>query len=82
MSCIDPLNELRQTRSAVIASSRAQELDAKLGVFPFGQTEALRRMSLFSKADSLERLRLQRQWTEEFRDEYARLSDEAKSGRE
>jgi hypothetical protein len=39
-------------------------------------------MSLFSKADSLERLRLQRQWTEEFRDEYARLSDEAKSGRE
>ena len=76
-SCIDPLDELRDTRAAILASPRAGELDARLGVFPFGQTEALERMKRYRAASPLERLTLQRQWTEEFRAEYRRLREEA-----
>jgi ABC-type Fe3+ transport system substrate-binding protein len=77
MSCIDLLDELRDTRAAVLASSRAKELDDQLGTFPFDQTEALRRMQMWSKATPLERLELQRQWTAEFRAEYASLRNSA-----
>jgi spermidine/putrescine-binding protein len=77
MSCIDPLDELREARAAVARSPRAAELDARLGVFPFGQAEALKRMARYHDADALERLALQRRWTEEFRQEYRRLREAA-----
>ena len=77
MSCIDLLDELRDTRAAILVSPRANELDEQLGTFPFDQTEALRRMQIWSKATPLERLNLQRQWTGEFRAEYASLRKSA-----
>jgi ABC-type Fe3+ transport system substrate-binding protein len=80
MSCIDLLEELRETRLTVLASSRAAELDAKLGTFPFDQQEALRRMQTWSQATPLERLDIQRRWTDEFRAEYASLRGQAEIG--
>ena len=77
MSCIDLLDDLRRTRAAVLASSRSAELDQKLGTFPFDQREALSRMKQWSAATPLERLDLQRKWTQEFRDEYRRLRQSA-----
>jgi hypothetical protein len=60
MSCIDTLDELRDVPAA------------KLGDFPFDQKEALARLKRWTTATPLERLTLQRQWTEEFRQEYVR----------
>lgn len=77
MSCIQPLDELRQTRKMILASNRATELDAKLGMFPFDQKEALIRAKEYLAATPLKRLELSRQWTEEFRREYAELRSEA-----
>ena len=76
-SCIDPLDELRETRSAILASPKAQEIDARLGRFPFDQQEALARRKRYRSADPLDRLSLLRQWTEDFREEYRRLREEA-----
>jgi hypothetical protein len=73
MSCIDLLEDLRETRAAILGSPRAQELDAKLGTFPFDQQEALRRLQTWSKASPLERIALQRRWTDDFRAEYRQL---------
>src|SRR5439155_2608226 len=50
MSCIDLLDELRQTRSAILASPRAAELDARLGMFPFDQKETLARAGRWTAA--------------------------------
>jgi len=77
MSCIEPLDELRATRTAILASPRAAELDAKLGVFPFDQKQALARAKQWQAATPIERLALQRRWTAEFRDEYGLLREEA-----
>jgi ABC-type Fe3+ transport system substrate-binding protein len=77
MSCIAPLQELRRARSAIVASPRAAELDTKLGMFPFDQQEALARGKRWAAASPLDRLNLRRQWTEEFRQEYRRLREEA-----
>jgi ABC-type glycerol-3-phosphate transport system substrate-binding protein len=79
-SMIDLLDELRETRRVILNSPRAKELDAKLGMFPFDQAEALRRMDQWNKlrkTSPLEMLALQRNWTEEFREEYRRLREEA-----
>lgn len=78
MSCIDLLDELRETRAIILASPRAAELDEKLGTFPFDQKEALRRTQIWSQSTPLERLALQRQWTDEFRAEYASLRNHAR----
>lgn len=78
LSCIDLLDELRQTRQAILASPGAAELDARLAVFPFDQQEALARAKRWSEASPLERLEIGRQWTDEFRQEYARLRAEAR----
>jgi iron(III) transport system substrate-binding protein len=77
MSMIDLLDELRETRRVILASPRAAELDAKLGEFPFDQVEALRRADEYKNASAVQRMALQRQWTDEFRDEYRRLRQEA-----
>lgn len=79
MSCIDLLDELKETRRAIVAAGR-DDLDAKLGLFPFDQKEALRRAELWQKSRPVDRLELQRKWTEEFRQEYRRLREAAESG--
>ena len=64
---------------SILASPRAAELDAKLGKFPFDQTEALARAKQWSAANRQSTAsRMQRQWTNEFRDEYRQLREEAK----
>jgi ABC-type Fe3+ transport system substrate-binding protein len=77
ISCIQPLDELRQTRKMILSSPRSAELDAKLGVFPFGEREAMARAVKWMKATPLERLEMQRVWTDEFRREYAALQASA-----
>jgi len=66
MSCIDPLDDLQRVPTE------------KLGDFPFGQTEALARLARWKTASPADRLRLGREWTEEFRQEYRRLQVEKK----
>lgn len=76
-SCIDLLDELRQTRKAILASPRRDELDRRLGRFPFDEAEALKRAKELKAANPAERLELQRRWTDEFRRECAELRAEA-----
>ncbi|MDQ3439506.1 MAG: ABC transporter substrate-binding protein [Planctomycetota bacterium] len=78
VSCMDVLDELRETRAAIAASPRAADLEAKLGRFPFDQKEALARAERLSKAPAIERLAMLRQWTNDFRAEYRQLREEAK----
>jgi ABC-type Fe3+ transport system substrate-binding protein len=75
-SCVDLLDELRETRRAILAANRL-DLDAKLGVFPFGEAEALRRDAQLRQASVADRLRLEREWKQQFRDEYRRLREAA-----
>jgi hypothetical protein len=75
-SCMDLLDDLRQTRQTILAHHRA-DLDARLGKFPFGQKEALARGKKWGAATPLQRLDLRRQWTEEFRAEYQKLRESA-----
>ena len=77
-SCIDPLDELRECRRAIIAHHRA-DLDARLGLFPYDQAEALRRKKAWDalKAEPVKRLQLQREWTRQFQDEYRSLREQA-----
>jgi ABC-type Fe3+ transport system substrate-binding protein len=77
-SCMDLLDELRETRQVILASPKAAELDRKLARFPFDQKEALRRLDEYKKADALTKLQLMRTWTAEFREEYRKLRDEAR----
>ena len=77
-SCIDLLDELRQTRALILQSPRREELDRKLGRFPLNETEALARAKQWKAATVPQRLALQRQWTDEFRSEYAALRAEAR----
>ncbi len=76
-SAIDLLDELQATRAAILASPRSAELQAKLAVFPFDQKEALRRLAQYRAASSVEKLSLMREWTNQFREEYRRLRQEA-----
>jgi ABC-type Fe3+ transport system substrate-binding protein len=76
-SCMDPLDDLRAARAAIEHSPRATELRVKLGHFPFDQKEALRRLKAWNNAPPAEQLRLQRQWTNDFREEYRQLREEA-----
>jgi ABC-type Fe3+ transport system substrate-binding protein len=77
MSCMDVLGDLRETRTLILASPRAAELDAKLGKFPFDQKEALHRADQWKNASPVDRLALQRRWTNDFREEYQKLREEA-----
>lgn len=72
-SCIDVLDELRETRATILRSPRAKELDARLGRFPFDEKEALERHRQWRAAKAPQRLAMQRQWTREFKQEYAEL---------
>jgi ABC-type Fe3+ transport system substrate-binding protein len=76
-SCINCLPELQQTRKEILKSKNARELDARLGMFPFDQKEAIRRGKLFKAAAPVDQLALKRAWTEEFKAEYAMIRTEA-----
>ena len=78
VSCMDVLDELRDTRTMIDASPRAAALEAKLGKFPFDQKEALARADRLSKATAIDRLAMLRQWTNDFRAEYRQLREKAK----
>jgi ABC-type Fe3+ transport system substrate-binding protein len=83
-SCINCLEELRETRIEIEAVSdpkRRDELRARLGVFPFDMTEAQRRKAEYKAADPVNQLALMRAWTEEFKAEYAVLRAEARVGK-
>ena len=71
-SCVDPLDELRACRMAILAHHRA-DLDAKLAVFPYDQKEALHRAAEWKAATPVEQLRMMRTWTRNFQDEYRQL---------
>jgi ABC-type Fe3+ transport system substrate-binding protein len=76
-SCINCLEDLRQTRKQILASRDSQKLDARLGMFPFDQKEALRRMAKYQKASPVDQLAMMRGWTDEFKNEYAKLRADA-----
>ena len=76
LCCIDLLPDLRETRRQIVASPRAVELDAKLGAFPVSQAASqagvdVHRQMLKGKPEDW--LTLQRQWRDQFRDEYREL---------
>ena len=77
-SCLDLLEELRETRAAVLASPRASELDARLGMFPFGQSAALERQRRYGAAKPIDKLALMREWENQFAAEYSDLRARAK----
>ena len=76
-SCINCLDELRETRKEILASPHAAELKAKLAVFPFDQKEAYRRKVAYKAAKPVDQLAMMRQWTREFQAEYKALRTEA-----
>jgi ABC-type Fe3+ transport system substrate-binding protein len=80
-SCINLLGELRDTRAAIRNSANRTELMKQFGRFPFDQKEALRRGDAYGKASSLDRVRMVRDWTNEFREEYRSLREQAASNR-
>lgn len=79
VSCLDPLDELRETRRAIDKARRA-DLLARLGTFPFDQAEALKRSSTYFAATPIGQLELERKWEAEFKDEYAQLRTNAIEG--
>jgi iron(III) transport system substrate-binding protein len=73
-SCMDLLDDLRQTRKVILDHHR-EDLDARLGKFPFGQAEAIERGKQWAAASPMARLDLARRWRTEFRAEYQNLRD-------
>jgi len=78
VSCMDLLDDLRATRKAITDAGR-NDLDARLGIFPFDQQEALNRAKAWKSATPLQQIELQRRWRDEFRKEYEALKTEALS---
>ena len=83
-SCMDCLDDLRDTRRAILAvakvnPAKSKELDDRLGTFPFGQAEALARLKAYTEmaASPVDQLALLRRWTAAFKAEYAGLRADA-----
>ena len=84
-SCVDLLPELIATQDAIRSVSdpaREAALEKRLGTFPFDRAEALRRLKAYqgpkdNPTKPLERLRMIRQWTAEFRSEYEAIRRDA-----
>lgn len=72
-SCMNLLDDLRNTRQVILASPHAARLDARLGRFSFDQKEALRRAAVYKTATPVAKLEMERKWTEQFRTEYREL---------
>ena len=76
LCCIDLLDELRQTRKQITESTRAVELDARLGMFPVDQAASRAGMEVHGrmlKGTPEDWLTLQRRWREQFKEEYRGL---------
>lgn len=76
LCCIDLLTELRATRKEITESPREAELDAKLGTFPVDQAASQAGMEVHGrmlKGRPEDWLTLQRQWRQQFREEYRAL---------
>lgn len=76
LCCIDLLSELRATRMQIEQSSRAAELDARLGRFPISEAESQAAVAVHARmlnGAPGEWLALQRHWRERFREEYREL---------
>ena len=81
VSCIDLLDELRDTRKAILAcpdEAKRKHLVARFDAFPFDETEAKKRQAAFDAAAPIDRLAMLRAWTGAFADEYAALRAAAK----
>ena len=76
-SCMEPLDELRETRKLILASSAKVRLQRTLGEFPFDQKHAIQIAERWRKLPALDRLREQRELAESFRREYAELRQAA-----
>jgi iron(III) transport system substrate-binding protein len=76
-SCINCLDELRETRREILASPHKAELEEKLAVFPFDQVEAHRRQLAYGSASPIKKLAMMRKWTQDFQDQYALLRAQA-----
>jgi ABC-type Fe3+ transport system substrate-binding protein len=76
-SCVNCLEELRETRREILASPRSAELQIKFAKFPFDQAEAHRRLVNYKKATPVDQLAMMRQWTRDFQSEYRSLRDQA-----
>lgn len=84
LCCIDLLPDLRATRREIVESPRAAQLDARLGRFPVSQAASqagveVHRQMLKGKPEDW--LMLQRQWRDQFRDEYLQLRRAAAGAR-
>ena len=82
VSCMELLDELRETRRAIEVVQdpvRREHLRARLGTFPYPQAEALAQQAIYfdKNATSIQQLRMKRELTESFRDEYRALREEA-----
>jgi ABC-type Fe3+ transport system substrate-binding protein len=76
LSCIDLLADLRETRKEILASKRAQELDARLGRFPIDREDSRAAVAAYRKmlsGDPRDWLDLQHRWLDLFRAEYRGL---------
>ncbi len=81
ISCISPLEELRETRARILASPHAEILDLKLGLFPMNQTQALELGKSWSTLTPLQLLEQRRKLEQQFRAEYHDLQRAAESRR-
>jgi ABC-type Fe3+ transport system substrate-binding protein len=84
LCCIDLLPDLRETRAQILQSSRASELDERLGRFPVDQAAAqagdeVHQRMLHGKPEDW--LALQQQWRRQFREEYRELRRAAAGAR-
>jgi ABC-type Fe3+ transport system substrate-binding protein len=76
LCCIDLLADLRATRKDITESPREAELDTKLGTFPVDQAASQAGMEVHGrmlKGKPEDWLALQRQWRQQFREEYREL---------
>jgi iron(III) transport system substrate-binding protein len=83
LCCIDLLTDLRATRRQITESARAAELDAQLGTFPIDQAASRAGMEVHGrmlKGKPQDWLTLQRQWRQQFRQEYRELQRAAAQG--
>ncbi len=81
ISCIDLLEELRETRAAILASADATVLDLSLGMFPLNQRQAIDLGQAWAKLSPLEKLEERRKLQQQFRQEYAQLRQAAEQKR-
>jgi ABC-type Fe3+ transport system substrate-binding protein len=77
-SCIDVLDDLRDTRRLILESEQRKLLEAQLATFPLDQKQALALADRRKQMTPLQRIGDQRHLTDQFRSEYHRLRMDAR----